>query len=558
MIDPNAITDEERFSGFDADPSLTDTFTLETLARYPGTLPYASTPSSASPVTPVETPAEAAPSEAPVVLDESLLSLLKDDLQKSKERKDSTPASDPLQKLQEQLAQTPAATSSPLASEDPALPEMEEEEELPLPDTTDHVKNLFEDSFALDDKPAMHSATQEVTSATPDESDTLLEDFEQLTAEKKSKKFPKRALFLAAAACLAAVVVGGGGMYYWKYGRNTAADSTHQQKNLAEAHGNDHAAETAHGDEHGSTTEHTADSNHASDEHASHEANTAHQATAEGESHETASAQNSHEGNTAHQAESASHQSQQQGHATNQHAEQGHENKEHATPAVKTANNLPQHSAAAEKHPAVKPSTAKNEHATPAGGHGAQGKNNNNIVSLAPSESHKPGTKHQNTSADHSSSAERVKPVKNSGSEAHTSPTTKEPQHSTAKPTSFEKPTTEKTSAKKEDGGNKKQEKNTAQYEETKLVPKPVLKDAPASAKGIFTVQVYSTPSRDDAEDWIDRLKTKNVANPFITQQNVRGQTYYRVRFGSYPTRQEAESAAMKLGYASSWVDRVR
>jgi cell division septation protein DedD len=93
---------------------------------------------------------------------------------------------------------------------------------------------------------------------------------------------------------------------------------------------------------------------------------------------------------------------------------------------------------------------------------------------------------------------------------------------------------------------------------ETRLIPKPVIRSAPASTKGLYTVQVYSSPSREDAEDWLGRLREKNLDATFISKQNVRGTTYFRVRFGAYTTKEEAETAAMKSGYASGWIDRVK
>lgn len=81
---------------------------------------------------------------------------------------------------------------------------------------------------------------------------------------------------------------------------------------------------------------------------------------------------------------------------------------------------------------------------------------------------------------------------------------------------------------------------------------------APGSTTGVYTVQVYSTPSKDDAEEWLERLRTKQVQGGFVSNQIVRGQTWYRVRFGAYPSREEAESAARSNGFSRSWVDRIK
>jgi len=71
-------------------------------------------------------------------------------------------------------------------------------------------------------------------------------------------------------------------------------------------------------------------------------------------------------------------------------------------------------------------------------------------------------------------------------------------------------------------------------------------------------VQVHSTPSRDDAEEWLETLKEKNIRDGFIVAQEVKGQTWYRVRFGAFAKRESAEEAALSLGIAQPWIARVR
>jgi septal ring-binding cell division protein DamX len=86
-------------------------------------------------------------------------------------------------------------------------------------------------------------------------------------------------------------------------------------------------------------------------------------------------------------------------------------------------------------------------------------------------------------------------------------------------------------------------------------VTEPVLKKA---ENGVYTVQVYSSPSRADAEEMVARLRQKNAGNAVVTSQKIRGQEWYRVRFGNYPTRSDAEDAALKLGFAQSWIVQIR
>jgi septal ring-binding cell division protein DamX len=87
-------------------------------------------------------------------------------------------------------------------------------------------------------------------------------------------------------------------------------------------------------------------------------------------------------------------------------------------------------------------------------------------------------------------------------------------------------------------------------------------KDLPFSLdeneRGVFTVQIYSTLSEDDALDWLVKLKQKNIGSAFISQQKIRDKVWYRVRFGAYQTERDAKEAAAKYGFAQSWIDRVK
>ncbi len=84
----------------------------------------------------------------------------------------------------------------------------------------------------------------------------------------------------------------------------------------------------------------------------------------------------------------------------------------------------------------------------------------------------------------------------------------------------------------------------------------PAVKSPPANA--LYVVQVFSSPSRDDADEWLQILRERNVADGFITEQRVGGEAWYRVRFGQYSSRQDAEAAAQQLGFSNPWIARVR
>jgi len=70
----------------------------------------------------------------------------------------------------------------------------------------------------------------------------------------------------------------------------------------------------------------------------------------------------------------------------------------------------------------------------------------------------------------------------------------------------------------------------------------PVVPKVPetTSAAGAFTLQLGASPSRDDAERQASRLREKGYA-PYIVAAEVPGKgTWYRVRMGSFPTKDAA------------------
>lgn len=86
-------------------------------------------------------------------------------------------------------------------------------------------------------------------------------------------------------------------------------------------------------------------------------------------------------------------------------------------------------------------------------------------------------------------------------------------------------------------------------------MPQP---NGPAPETGLFIVQIYSSPSREDAESWLGQLKAQQVPNPIITEQEIKGRTWYRVRYGKFETKEAARTSALELGYSQSWIDRVK
>lgn len=92
------------------------------------------------------------------------------------------------------------------------------------------------------------------------------------------------------------------------------------------------------------------------------------------------------------------------------------------------------------------------------------------------------------------------------------------------------------------------------------MTPKPISSTPPdkSIASELWVVQVFSSPSRDDADEWLQTLRNNQVKDGYIVEQKIRGQSWYRVRFGEYTSMDEAESAARTMGYKQPWIARVR
>lgn len=76
--------------------------------------------------------------------------------------------------------------------------------------------------------------------------------------------------------------------------------------------------------------------------------------------------------------------------------------------------------------------------------------------------------------------------------------------------------------------------------------------------KPLYSVQIYASPSKEDAEDWMMKLKRLKVSSIRMDTQKVRGELWHRVRFGEFDSKEDARNAAIKLGFAQSWIDRIK
>jgi cell division septation protein DedD len=122
---------------------------------------------------------------------------------------------------------------------------------------------------------------------------------------------------------------------------------------------------------------------------------------------------------------------------------------------------------------------------------------------------------------------------------------------------STKKPLTKKASTKK-NNSNKNNTKKTeyTNNKNTKLKKSDITKSS--SRSGQFTVQIVSTPSLEDANDWLSKLKSRGINDGHISEKLVRDKIYYRVRFGSFESYDMASTALNKAGFDGSWVDRIK
>ena len=89
-------------------------------------------------------------------------------------------------------------------------------------------------------------------------------------------------------------------------------------------------------------------------------------------------------------------------------------------------------------------------------------------------------------------------------------------------------------------------------------VEKPVAKIEPKPETEVYVIQIYASPSKEDAQEWLKKVQKRIGAEAYISTQLVRDKIWYRVRCGHYTTKESATAAAEKLGFSQSWVDRIR
>jgi hypothetical protein len=112
----------------------------------------------------------------------------------------------------------------------------------------------------------------------------------------------------------------------------------------------------------------------------------------------------------------------------------------------------------------------------------------------------------------------------------------------------------EKMVVKSDDIAENKQKSKAVSTEQ---IEKPIMPSLDTH-KGTFSVQVYSTISKKDANDRMRTLKAKNLKNVYISEYQKRDVLWYRVRFGEFGSYEEAMQEAQKHGFSDAWVDRIK
>ncbi len=499
-FDPTILRDEEKAGGFEPGLAGDDTFKLEQLPAYPGTaqtpvpavqetapaetsevelpIEIEAEPTAFIPKEPVEerraVPDEpkaalvdttAASYSEPLVLDDSLIALLKEDLNKSKERK-----------------------------------RVEEEAEIPEPSTVaadtgfDSYTNYADVAAAaggqeievdLSNIGATHPSTYGIEQPKQTEQPTATATGEKVGSESQKPEKKRRSISRTAVlALLLLLILGGaaGGAYYYFFfapGHGHTAANSHDSTSTesaehAKAETGGHAAESAHATEHEAAT-------HGAGEH------------------DTAA----------------------------QHA------MAHTEPRQ-----IPIDTAVIREHTGGIPAST---HSQSQSGHAQQPNTEHSIAAGTSHGSTETSGQHAGTSDKHQTSAVAAP----HGGAADKHQTNAAAQHTG---------TTDKT--------HNSADKTAATASRTEKTSRAAGKQSSASAKSAanqeYVIQVYASPSADDADEWLGTLKKRNIPNGFVTSQSVRGQTWYRVRFGSFSTREEAEKRATELGLSNIWVVRTR
>ena len=127
---------------------------------------------------------------------------------------------------------------------------------------------------------------------------------------------------------------------------------------------------------------------------------------------------------------------------------------------------------------------------------------------------------------------------------AETKTEEKEAEKSARTAAKEKKPQGQEETARAKAAENRREKSPAAAEPETKA---QAMESAEAKTNGKdWNVQANSYPDAKSAKDLVDRLKNKGY-NAFVTEGNVKGKVWYRVRIGRFGSREEAEKTVAAL-----------
>jgi cell division protein FtsN len=127
---------------------------------------------------------------------------------------------------------------------------------------------------------------------------------------------------------------------------------------------------------------------------------------------------------------------------------------------------------------------------------------------------------------------------------AETKTEEKEAEKSARTAAKEKKPQGQEETARAKAAENRREKSPAAAEPETKA---QAMESAEAKTNGNdWNVQANSYPDAKSAKDLVDRLKNKGY-NAFVTEGNVKGKVWYRVRIGRFGSREEAEKTVAAL-----------
>jgi hypothetical protein len=94
---------------------------------------------------------------------------------------------------------------------------------------------------------------------------------------------------------------------------------------------------------------------------------------------------------------------------------------------------------------------------------------------------------------------------------------------------------------------------STPMVRDIPLTDKPAMKRDKGPTSNL-TVQVRATTDESEANLVAKRLKHRGMSDVVIVQSDRNGKPYYRVRYGSYKSNDDARAAAAKSGFDGTWV----